>query len=68
MKEYLEKDMNHIYDTMQDVNSEIIITTTKDYDKIQLLNTKDKLIFTLNMELHIKEPDRLLSMINKTIN
>ncbi len=63
---YTSNDMNHIYELMETKNCNTIITTWKDYYKINPLNIKNKKIIILDMKLNINN-QYFLSMINDII-
>jgi tetraacyldisaccharide 4'-kinase len=64
---YTARDINHIYQSMDENRCNTIITTWKDYCKIHPLNIKNKKIIILDMKLKI-EDNALLSIIDATIN
>ena len=64
---YQSKDMNDIYTKMKNKNCNAIITTWKDYYKINDLNLKNKKIIILDMNLKIKDVS-LLDAIKKVAN
>ena len=64
---YKRDDLSKIYMIMEKNNCNTIITTWKDYYKIDYLNINKKKIIILNMEINFMD-NKLLSMIQKTIN
>tara|TARA_Y100001968_G_scaffold314564_1_gene340106 strand:+ start:2356 stop:3339 length:984 start_codon:yes stop_codon:yes gene_type:complete len=64
---YQSKDMNDIYAKMKNKNCNAIITTWKDYYKINALNLKNKKIIILDMNLKIEDVS-LFDAINKVTN
>ena len=52
---YTVKDINNIYNVMEKVSCTTIITTSKDYYKLNALNKGNKKIIVLKMELNFLE-------------
>ncbi len=66
--QYTERDIQLIYNTMNDLKVSTIITTSKDYNKIQALNYKNKKIIVLDMDLKINNSNSLMRGINKLVH
>ena len=66
--QYTERDIQLIYNAMNDLKVSTIITTSKDYNKIQALNYKNKKIIVLDMDLKINNSNSLMKEINKLVH
>jgi len=64
---YTANDMKKIYRVMDDCGCNAILTTWKDYYKLNYFNTKNKRVIILDMKLEFNE-NSLLQMINVAIN
>ena len=72
---YLDVDMKNIIQKMKDCNARAIITTSKDYHKLDKINADDIKIIVVNFSIdfvdntmNYNNKSELISLINETIN
>ena len=66
--QYTQRDVRRIYNIMHELQINTIITTSKDYYKLQSLNHENKKIIILDMELKINNAKGLIRAIKKIIH
>ena len=66
--QYTERDAQIIYNAMKEFQINTIITTSKDYNKLQSVNCENKKIIVLDMKLKINNANSLITKINKLIH